>query len=177
MVKNSPSINLLKSTSSFLDRFVNWALSAGRVVVIATEVIALFAFLYRFSLDRQLIDIHAKIRQEQTVLTYLKDNEITYRNLQNRLSLSAKFSKTGKEKVAILKDIVGFAETGLTFNNISLQEDRVRIEISGNSINSVSSFVKKLKSYSKTSSVVIEKIEDRPSASSINVSITVILKP
>lgn len=176
MVKKSPSINLLKDTTSFVDRFVTWALSAGRVVVIVTEIIALVAFLYRFSLDRQLIDIHSKIRQEQTVLNYLKDNEAIYRNLQNRLALSTKFSSEGKTKIGVIKDIVGFAGPGVTFNNLTIQEDRVKLDVNGNSVNSISDFVKKLRGYTKVSAVIVDKIENRPSAASINVSITTVLK-
>lgn len=176
MVKKSASINLLKNTGNFVDRFINWSLSAGRVVVIVTEIIALLAFLYRFSLDRQLIDIHSKIRQEQTVLSYLRDNETTYRNLQNRLALSSKFSKEGKEKIDVLNDLVGFAGSNITFNIITIQEDRIRLDANGGSVNSISEFVKKLKEYQKISTVIIEKIENRPSAASINVSITAVLK-
>lgn len=176
MVKKSPSINLLNNRGSFVDRLINWSLSVGRIVVIVTEIIALAAFLYRFSLDRQLIDIHSKIRQEQAVLSYLKDDETTYRNLQNRLSLSANFTKEGKERIQILNDLVGFAQGSVTFNNITIQEDRARIDANGSSVNAVSDFVKKLKTYNKISTVILEKIENRPSAASINVSITAILK-
>lgn len=176
MAKKSPSINLLKDQGSLVDRFVNWSLSVGRVVVIVTEVIALLAFLYRFSLDRQLIDIHSKIRQEQAVLGYLKENENTYRNLQNRITLSAKFTKEGKEKIQTLKDLVTFAQNSVSFNNITIQEDKIRIDANGSSVNSVSDFVKRLKEYQKVSTVIIDKIENRPSAASINVSITAVLK-
>ena len=175
MERKSPSINLLKNNESVVDRFVNWALSVGRVIVIFTEIIALGAFLYRFSLDRQLIDSHTKIKQEQAVVTYLKDNEATYRNLQNRITMSANFAKTGKDKVDILKDVLSFAK-GVTFNNITVQEDRIRIDASSSFISPVSDLVKSLKSYSKISNVIVEKIENRPSSASIDVSITAILK-
>lgn len=177
MAKKSPSINLLRDSSgNFIDKFVAWALSAGRVIVIITELIALGAFLYRFSLDRQLIDLHTKINQEQKVVAYLKDNEQTYRNLQNRLLLAADFSKQGTDKVSILKQIIGLAPGGITFNNITLQKDRVRIDANSTSVSSLSNFVTSLKNYSRVSSVIIEKIENRSSSASINVSITALLK-
>ena len=177
MAKKSPSINLLRDNSgNFIDKFVTWALSAGRVIVIITELIALSAFLYRFSLDRQLIDIHTKIRQEQAVITYLKDNEQTYRNLQNRLLLASNFSKQGKDKVDILKQIIGFAPQGITFNNVALQADRARIDANSTSVASLSEFVNSLKNYSRVSSIIIEKIENRSSSASISVSITALLK-
>lgn len=176
MAKKSASINLLKSNDTFLDKFVNWALSIGRVIVILTEGIALLAFLYRFSLDRQLIDIHSKIKQEEAVLGYLKDNETTFRNLQNRIIMGQTLSKQGKTKIDILTNIVGFAGSGVSFNTIAVQEERVRIDANGNSVQSISDFIEKLRDYSAFSSVSLDKIENRPSLAQINISITCVLK-
>ncbi|MDE2025485.1 MAG: hypothetical protein KGJ07_03255, partial [Patescibacteria group bacterium] len=77
------TINLVRGRRPrVLDQFVGWALTIGRVVVILTELIALGAFLYRFGLDRQLVDLHDKIAQEQSIVDLLKQNENSYRNLQ-----------------------------------------------------------------------------------------------
>lgn len=177
MATKSQSINLLKnSNGSYIDKFVNWALSVGRVIVIFTELIALGAFLYRFSLDRQLIDIHTKIKQEQTVVNYLKENELVYRNLQNRLAVASDSSKKGQDKINILKDVLSFTPSGFSFNNIVVQEDRIRIDANTTSVSPLSDFVKSLKNYSRISNVIVEKIETRPSSASISVSITALLK-
>jgi len=80
-------INLVKGKhKSFFDRFLAWALSAGRVIIIVTEIIALSAFLYRFSLDREIIDLRDNTKQEQKILELFKEQEKTFRNLQERLS-------------------------------------------------------------------------------------------
>lgn len=175
MVRKSPSINLVKSTVNILDRIVNWALSAGRVIVILTEIIALGAFLYRFSLDRQLIDIRSRIKQEQSVVNYLKDNENTYRNLQSRLTLSSTFAKEEESQVGILKDVVGFANN-ITFNTITISSDRIKIDAASNQVASLSDFVNALKKYSKIKSVLIDKVENRTSSASVNISLTANLK-
>ncbi len=176
MARRLSTINLLGQTGSFIDRFINWALTIGRVVVIATELIALSAFLYRFSLDRQLIDLHSKIKQEQLVVAYLKDNEETYRNLQERLSLASDFSKKGIAPVKILGDLINFTPTGISFNEITIQEDRIRINANSTLVSALSDFTKSLKAYSKTSSVIVDKIENKSSSASITVSITTLLK-
>lgn len=172
----SPSVNLLGPNISFVDRFVNWALTIGRVVVISTEVIALTAFLYRFSLDRQLIDIHSKIKQEQAVVTYLKPSEDIYRNLQTRLSLVSTLSQQSKDQIKILDDVVGFAPQGFTFNTVSLQEDRLKLSVSTSLVSSLSEFVKSLRTYPRVSNVIVDKIENHPASANITVSITAILK-
>lgn len=176
-MRQSPSINLVKKPENVVDRFINWTLTVGRLVVIVTEVIALAAFLYRFSLDRQLIDLRTTIRQKQAVIELLKDNENVYRNLQNRLAVASNFGGQGKDKVAVTSDLISFAPPGLVFNNINIQDERVRVNVNVNTVSVLSSFVNSLKTYDSIESVSIDKIENRPSSSVITVSITAALKP
>lgn len=176
MAHKNTSINLVGENISFVDRFIRWALSVGRVVVILTEAIALIAFIYRFTLDRELIDLHEKIKQEQSVVLFLKDNENTFRNLQNRINLAGNFGKASTIKVGILSDLVSFASSNIIFNTISIQEDRIRVNFNTNSVSSLSEFVKKLKAYNKVENVIVEKIENKPSSATIVVSVTGVLK-
>ena len=178
MQKNHhPSINLLGNRQgSIFDKFIDWALTIGRLVVILTEVIALSAFLYRFTLDRQLIDLHSKIKQETTIVGYLQEREYTYRNLQDRLSVTSTFSEEGEKKNKTLNDIIGLATGGMTFNELVLTENHVKIDANFQYISSLTSFVNALKNYSAIESVSIEKIENKLSNSLITVNITANLK-
>jgi len=177
MQKNSASVNLLKRKTSLIDRFVNWALTIGRLLVILTEIVALSAFIYRFSLDRQLIDLHSKITQEQAIVNYLKDNEKTYRNLQDRLSIATTYSTLGVSRFKVFRDIVGFAPLGMSFNNLTLHEDRVKIDANVDSVSSLKIFVNSVKNYSEIDSVSIDRIENKPSSAVITISLTATLKP
>lgn len=176
-MSNKPaSINLLKNKQvSFFDKFINWALTIGRLVVILTELIALSAFLYRFSLDRRLIDLHAKIKQEQAVVNNLKNNEDRYRNLQERLELASNFSKLGVRKVKIIQDILNLAQKGVAFNNLVIYTNRISINANVQSTSALSVFTESLKNYPSISSVSLDSIETKPS-SNLTVSITAILK-
>lgn len=177
MQKKSASINLLKRQTSLIDRFVNWALTVGRLLVILTEIVALSAFIYRFSLDRQLIDLHSKITQEQAIVNYLKDNEKTYRNLQDRLAIATTYSTLGANRFKVFSDIAGFTPKGMSFNNFSLYENRIRIEANADSVSSLSTFVNSIKNYPAIDTVSIDKIENKPASAIITISITAILKP
>lgn len=177
MQKNSSSINLLKRQSSIAERFINWALTIGRLVVIITEVVALSAFIYRFSLDRQLIDLHDKIVQEQAVVSYLKDSEANYRNLQDRLSTATNYSTLGINRFKIFKDLATIAPKGVAFNTLSLFEDRIRIDANVDSVTSLNTFVNSIKNYPSIDSVSIDKIESKPSSAVISISMTATLKP
>jgi len=173
MSKKHNSINLLKAKEiSFLDKFLTWALTVGRLVVIATELIALFAFIYRFSLDRQLIDLHSDIRQKEAIVNSLKNSEESYRNLQDRLATAAEFSGTGGKQYTLFKEIVSFIPQGMSLNQVYIYQNRIQIDANFQFISSLTSFINSLKTYPKISSININKIENKLSSAVISVGIT-----
>src|SRR3989344_5694832 len=94
---NSPArINLVKKKEvATFDKAINWALSIGRLIVIITEIIAISAFVYRFSLDQKLVALHEDIGIKKGQLALLKNDEENFRNLQDRLELASNFSQEG----------------------------------------------------------------------------------
>lgn len=171
-----PSINLAKKKIDFFDVFLKWALTAGRVIIIITEVIALSAFLYRFSLDRQIIDLHDTIKQKQTIINNFKANEDKFRNFQERISFASQFSDEGKTKIKMFKDIIGFATPDIIFNSLLLSEDAIKIELRVRSLSPLSKFVNALRNYSPIKTISIDKIENKTSIGIIAVTITATLK-
>lgn len=172
----SVSINLVQKDIPFLDKFVAWALTIGRFLVIITEIVALSAFIYRFSLDRELIDLHSKIKQQQLIVNYFKSNEYLYRDLQDRLALSSTFSKAGNNTIQIFKDIAKFASKDVILNNFGLYRDRIVISANASSTSSLTSFTNSLKSYKQIQSVSIDSIENKITSGLIVVHITAFLK-
>lgn len=178
MSKKFASINLIKDQKGdLIERVINWSLSVGRILVILTELIALGAFLWRFGLDQQLIDLHTQIKQKQTIVAAFKKNEDEYRNLQNRLSLASNYLSVEEKRLKIYKDILTLKSLGVSFNRISLSFDKITMQISVDSVASLSNFANSLKSYPSIESVSIDKIETKTSSGVIIVGITTILKP
>ena len=170
---SSPSVNLIKKKKKdFFDRFITWALTIGRFIVILTEVIALSTFLYRFSLDRKLVDLHDSIKQKQAIVNLLKSNEEKYRNLQDRLAVSSNHLDSAKETTKIFTDLFSLAPSDFIFNNIKISEKSVQIDARVQSVNSLTVFIKKLKEYPKFSSVSLDRIENKTSSAIIVVNIT-----
>lgn len=171
------SINLAKNRGeSFLDRFIGFALTTGRLLVIVTEGIALIAFIYRFSLDRTLVDLHDRITQNQAVVNLLKNNESLFRNLQDRLSLAATLSTQGNQAPTYLTDIVSFATPDMTIRTIDVATDAIRIEAKVQSVDSLTTFVDKLKGYPPVTSVSLDRIANQTATDTITVNITATLK-
>lgn len=177
MAKKYPSINLIKDQKNdLIERIINWSLSVGRVLVIITELIALGAFLWRFGLDQQLVDLHTQIKQKQAIVSAFKKNEDEYRNLQDRLSIASNFSLLGEERTQAYKDIISLATAGLKFNKISLSDNTINLETNVDSIFTLSNFINSLKEYPSIESVSIDKIESKISNAVISAGISITLK-
>lgn len=172
----SASINLIKSKTNILDEILRWALSIGRLLIILTELVAFSTFIYRFTLDRTLIDLHEKINQEQAIVGSLKTRESTYRNLQGRIADAAIITKTGNKNIKVLNDIIDATPSEISFNSFTIENNQISIDSNIQSISSLTNFLAIIKDYPETSSVTIERIDNQSLTTSINVLINVKLK-
>lgn len=163
MSKRFASINLINNAQNgFFAEFVNWILTFGRILVIITEAITLGAFLYRFSLDRQLIDLRSQIKQKQTIVSSQKANEAKYRNLQDRLYLASNFSSLSMERIKTLKDMLSLTPQGMKLNNISLTKDDFTINTNVQNVSSIRFYVNSLKKYPSIATLSLDSIEKNP---------------
>src|SRR5574338_651182 len=107
MAKQNYSVNFLRGQGNhFLDKFVNWSLTIGRLLIIITETAALSAFAYRLTIDWQIIDLHEKIKDQQAIVSLLEPKEQLYRGLQKELTEIDKLDKTNTEDIKLFHDIV-----------------------------------------------------------------------
>lgn len=177
MATTSPTINLLKGKEkNLIDKIITWALTVGRLVVILTEIVALGAFLYRFTLDRQIIDLRGEIKNKESIVRLLQTNESKYRSLQDRLLQAGQLDKRSKQQVDTLQSILNTAPAGIIFNTITMTEKEVRLDINTPSVVSLSTLIASLKKHPAVRFVSIDKIENKPSNATVAVSIGVGLK-
>lgn len=173
MKNKTISINLLKKDDvDFIEKFINWALTVGRFVVILTEGIALSAFLYRFTLDREVIDLHDEITQKQAIVKFLKPNEDNYRNIQARLTYISKIEGSAQAMTNNLRDAIDNAPGNILISSVFLSENNLSINASARSLYSLTDFLNTLKNNPKIRSVSLDKIENKTSESIINVVIS-----
>jgi hypothetical protein len=176
MQNNLPSINLAKDKqTSLFDKFINWTLTVGRLIVIVTEVVAIIVFVYRFSLDERITDLHSAIKQKQNIVSALKNDENKYRNLQDRIAIAATSSTQAVKSSQTIADVVSLIPNRIEINNLTLNKDRVKININVASVSSLAEFVDSLKSYPNIKSISIDNIENKPYVG-LSVDITTILK-
>ncbi|MBI4080425.1 MAG: hypothetical protein HY430_01490 [Candidatus Levybacteria bacterium] len=177
MVKKNNSINLLRGQEKgFLDKFLDWALSAGRAILIVTEIIALSAFLYRFSLDRELVDLNEKIKNERRLVELLRPDEEKFRALQARLALIKNLDARSEILPQVFDDVHTLARDKITINSIVVSEEAIKIDASTKSVRLLSAFLNDLKQNQYVNSVSLDVIENRTSVATYYVGITVTLK-
>ncbi len=173
----TPSINLAKNRGEHLsDRVIKFALTTGRVLVIITEAVALGAFLFRFGLDRQLVDLHDRITQEQAIVNLLKSNEATYRNLQDRLTLENSLATSVSTSEKLYQDVFKMIPSSMTITTLSFSDTTIHMEGNVPNLTFLSDLVKKLQADSRIDRVSLDKIENKTAEGVVSISLTIFVK-
>ena len=177
MAEKVPTINLLpQNENNFITQFFNWALTIGRLLIILTEMIALGTFIYRFSLDMQIVDLHDKIKAESFIVANFKDQEATFRDIQNRLATVKRYNSVQNTTSGIFSDIIKMGQGKVTFKDLSVTTQTARIQVAAPTASALSSFVDGLKNNPSIASIAIDKVENNTTSAQIIVSITANLK-
>jgi hypothetical protein len=82
-------INLLPKDpfyDSLVGRVLKWALSAGRYVVIFTELVVIVSFATRFILDQSLTNLNNEIVQKESIIRSYGDLEVNFRTAQAKIA-------------------------------------------------------------------------------------------
>lgn len=172
MAKKIKYINLLRhQEKSAIDKFLDWAFTVGRAIVIITESVALSAFAYRFVLDRQIIDLKDKIKQEQTIVKLSQTNEFKFRNLQIRLSTAKTLDERSASETTLLAEILKRAQGKISFRTLALTGKDVSMEGIVPSAGSVSAFTQELKGIPGVTKVTISEITSNTATGVISVKL------
>lgn len=174
-MQSTASINLLKSKSNLAEEVVKWAFNIGRLLIIIVEIVAFSAFIYRFSLDRRLVDLHDSIEQKQNTIASLEKQENEFRALQDRISLSTFASTDGVRSLNVINQIVSFTPSGIKFDSFIVGENKAELIVIANTMSDFSAFLKSLQDYDQIDSVNITQIDSKNN--SVNINMTINLKP
>ncbi|MBI1919401.1 PilN domain-containing protein [Candidatus Microgenomates bacterium] len=152
-------VNLLPHKQpGFTERFFSWILTFGRFIIIGTELVVMLAFLSRFKFDRDLIDLHDKIRQEEALTKNLSSIEARSRNLHQRLSEISKIDQNAQNMLGVFMNIPELVPVNVFLDGLTLQEKRVKIEARTLSGDGLSNFINRLRSSKYFSDVILDNI-------------------
>lgn len=159
---NKPEINFLPVEDldkTTYGRFLKWALSVGRYIVVFTELIVLIAFGSRFWLDRTLSDLRDSIKQKQAVVKYAQDLEIQARSIQKRLNEAGVILSTELKADEVLKTLIRITPTDIAYNDLNITKTQVNISATTLSELSLSVFIYNLKKEKMFSDISLDSVD------------------
>lgn len=166
--KKELKINLLPQKEferSTLGRILKWAVSSFRIIVIATEMIVMAAFLSRFWLDATNSDLNDTILQKKAIITSFTETENKFRTFQKQIDIFTKITSL-TQKSEYLNLITSLTPADVILNSISDSEDSVQIIGYSGSEQNISQFIKNLSSAGKFKDVSLNKIDSSEDNSS-----------
>jgi hypothetical protein len=126
------SINLLAPSDfevSYWGKFLKWAVTAGRYIIIVTELVVIGAFLSRFVLDRDLSLVSSEIEGEVNVLEHAYKMETDFRTVQARLDVADKMVRQELGAGELLDNLVSKLSSKVKITSLYMKMGEV--EMSG----------------------------------------------
>ena len=108
-------------------KFLNWALTTGRYLVVITELIVTIAFLSRFWFDRVLTDLRESRFQKEVTVDSFKDFEQKFLSTQTRLNFvkqTADLSLKADGELAMINELT---PRGVDYNQIQIDQNRTNL--------------------------------------------------
>lgn len=166
-------INLLKKKDHrSLDTFIRWAITGGRFLVILTETIALGAFLYRFNLDRQIVDFSDKIKAQSVIIESSKPDEDKYRLLLKKLKSASTIDQTSSIAPILFTKIAELTQSPIRFASIQMSEEKINITVSSPDVATLKIYVTSLQNLKELSNVSIDRIDNKTETADIDAAIS-----
>ncbi len=171
----TPDINLLPFEDiekTPFGKFLKWALSIGRYIIVVTELLVLLAFLSRFKLDRDLSDLSEEIARQKNIITSQQTFETKVRKLQAQLA-AAKIILADTQDMNKALDIVAAdlpAETQMEV--LQVKGNTLVLQGSVVSESGMATLLNALQKDPKISNISLSKIEKSTENGTINFVLT-----
>jgi hypothetical protein len=157
------TINLVPQDPFFetiLGRFLKWALSVGRYIVIFTEMIVILSFASRFTLDRMVTDLNSALNQKERVIASYGDLEKKFRFIQKQIDDYQQF-KQDSNLVDIFPILNDNIPNNVVFETLLVRPDAINFTGSALSQTALNVLVNNLQLSPYFTEVSVNKIESR----------------
>ncbi len=160
------SINLLPRDAfevSALGVVLEWALVFGKWAVIVTQLIVMGAFLWRFTLDRQLTDLRKSITSDVAIVTSYAEIERDYSLAQKQVT-QAKTVLAGQQSIlALLNDVQRITPTDIWYDHMTVSPNDVTLTAYSGSLAGFGQFLSAAQHDPLYSGVRLDKVESSSS--------------
>lgn len=160
-------INLVPKDPFFttsLGRGMQWALSAGRYIVMLTELVVVVSFASRFYLDRQITDLNGAIFIAQSTVEAYGEFEQEFRDVQLRIDQYQQIEQT-ENLVDTFPALSAVIPDGVELSELAIYPDQVSLTGVVRSQRSLNLLINNLQLSPYFSNVVVNTIESQGTAS------------
>ncbi len=173
-------INLLPQDnfeSSSIGKFLQWAVSVGRWIVVFTELIVICAFLSRFYFDTKLANLFDDIKQKKAIIASAANFEETFRNTQSKMK-EIRTLLTGEIKPSvIITGISNLLPADVTLTSFSVEKSNLTLVGYSLSKTGLQSFWKNLTQHTQISNLSLNNISSRKEGlPGISFEVTAVIK-
>jgi len=154
-------INLLPKDpfeEGFVGKFLKWALSIGRYIVIATELVVILAFLARFKLDRDLTNLNEALAQKKAILDSYGQLEADYRAVAERLNKIGQLDQQSLQVVGFLAELSAMTPLDVSFSLISIASDQVELQGTALSEQGLATFFNQIKKDDQLTNIAVGQV-------------------
>jgi len=159
-------------------KFLQWAISVGRWIVVFTDLILISAFLSRFYFDTKLENIYDGIKTNQAIIEATSDFENSFRLFQEKLSLIKSLNKNRLPATRQTSFIVSLLPNDVYLNDFSISKEEIGLSGTAFTQSGMFNFIGNLLSSPKISKVNISGLSfgGKEAPGAINFTLTATLK-
>lgn len=171
--KKKEVINLLPQeefAASTVGRILTWLLSTFRMIVIATEMVVMAAFLSRFWLDARNTDLSDEIKQKQAVISSYRDIENSFRATQSKLSILGALT-SGQTNSSIISTLSQGLPPDIILTSVSIVGNTAKIAGLGATEQSISQFLVNITAQKTFSGVNLTQLSSDKTGNGLNFAI------
>ena len=156
-------------------RFVSWALSYGKAVIVITELIVVLVFISRFAIDSQIADLNEQMGKKKDIIVGSKDFEDTFRSFSLRVGAVSELT-TPLSIDKILTETKNLIPQGISVNDLGIKDKDVSLNGSAKNESDLAVLSGAFKNSSNFSQVTLTKVSrdttDQGGSSEIDFSLT-----
>ena len=169
------TINLIPKDPFFITpagKVLRWALSAGRYIVIFTELVVIASFITRFTLDRKVTDLNSLIEQRRQIILSYGDLEENFRSAQEKVE---QYQQTNQEGniTDVFTTLTQAMPPEIVLERLSIYPDIVNIEGLTNSQTAFNLLINNLQLSPQFTAVTVSSIESKAGSEGMTFRITV----
>lgn len=156
-----------------LGKFLKWALTYGRYIVVITELIVLLAFLSRFKLDRDLSDLSENITRKKNIIKASSQFEEKVRRLQIQLEAVDTIEKEARHIEEDVRMMAQVMPSEAQISSIKINAGNITVNGSTGSEPGLATIMESLRKNPKVKNVTVGKINKDGANGVLSFSLTI----